>query len=134
MADSPLILDTCALLWLAAGGDQLSEAATARIEAAPVVHVSAISGFEIGIKHRGGKLELPAAPADWFEVILEHHGLEVLTLDLPICILATRLPVVHRDPCDRLIIATAQLEDLPIVTGDAVFQHYDVEVVPCSQG
>jgi PIN domain nuclease of toxin-antitoxin system len=58
------MLDTCALLWLAQGGGELSEAALQRIEAAPVVYVSAISGFEIGIKVQKGKLELPARPVD----------------------------------------------------------------------
>ncbi len=129
MAIDSVILDTCALLWLAAGGGMLSEAARARIDAAPVVHVSAISGFEIGMKHRGGKLNLPATPTEWFEAILDHHGLEVLALDLPVCILSTQLPLVHRDPCDRLIIATALARKLAIVTGDDVFQHYGVEVI-----
>ena len=50
MADSSLILDTCALLWLVAGGGKLSIEALARIDSAPIVYVSAISGFEIGIK------------------------------------------------------------------------------------
>ncbi len=107
----------------------LSEVARARINAAPVVHVSAISGFEIGMKHRGGKLSLPATPSAWFEAILEHHGLTVLALDLPVCLLSVQLPLVHRDPCDRLIIATALARKLPVVTGDAVFQQYDVEVI-----
>ena len=53
------MLDTCALLWLAQGGGALSEAALRGIEAAPVVYVSAISGFEIGIKVQKDKLELP---------------------------------------------------------------------------
>ena len=59
-----MILDTCAILWLAQGGDRLSEAVRQRINVEPVVYVSAISGFEIGIKHQKGKLELPARPPD----------------------------------------------------------------------
>jgi PIN domain nuclease of toxin-antitoxin system len=79
------MLDTCALLWLAQGGGELSEAALQGIEAAPVVYVSAISGFEIGIKVQKGKLELPARPADWFAAVLEHHDIEVLPLVLAGC-------------------------------------------------
>ena len=124
-----MILDTCALLWLAEGRGKLSKAAARAIEAAPVVYVSAITGFEIGIKHRRGKLELPAIPADWFQAVLDHHGLAVLPLDLSICLRATELPAIHRDPCDRLIIATAQLHHFPVVTTDPVFREYDIEVI-----
>ena len=124
-----MILDTCALLWLAQGGGKFSKEAARRIDAAPVVYISAISGFEIGIQYRKGKLKLPALPSDWLRAILAHHGLAVFPLDLPICVRATELPAIHKDPCDRLIIATAQLHTLPVVTGDPVFKEYDVEVI-----
>jgi len=124
-----VILDTCALLWLAQGGQRLSESVRQRINAEPAVFVSAISGFEIGIKHQKGKLELPARPADWFDAILKHHDLEVLSLDLAICIRAAELPRIHADPCDRLIIATAEHRQMPVVTADPVFQEYGVEVL-----
>lgn len=129
MADRSLILDTCALLWLTTGGGPLSAEALARIDTAPVVYVSAISGFEIGLKHREGKLLLPALPGLWFDSVLHHHGLQVLPLSLAICLQATQLPLVHRDPCDRLIIATATAHSLTVVTGDTVFQQYDVDVI-----
>ena len=59
-----MILDTCALLWVAQGGGALSAAALQCIDTAPVVYVSAISGFAIGIKVQKGKLHLPVPPAD----------------------------------------------------------------------
>jgi len=123
------MLDTCALLWLAQGGDELSEAALQGIEAAPVVYVSAISGFEIGIKVQKGKLELPARPADWFAAVLEHHNIEVLPLVLEVCIRATELPAIHADPCDRMIIAAAQMHHIPVVTTDLLFSRYGIEVI-----
>jgi PIN domain nuclease of toxin-antitoxin system len=124
-----VMLDTCALLWLAQGGGELSEAALQGIEAAPVVYVSAISGFEIGIKAQKGKLELPARPADWFVAVLEHHDIEVLPLVLEVCIRATELPAIHADPCDRMIIATAQMHHVPVVTTDPLFSQYGIEVI-----
>jgi PIN domain nuclease of toxin-antitoxin system len=72
------------------------------------VHISAVSGFEIGVKYRAGKLVLPALPAEWLKVVLDHHRIGVIPLDLPICVTATELPMLHRDPYDRLIIATAR--------------------------
>ena len=125
----PLILDTCALLWLAQGSDRLSSAAYQRSDAAPVVYVSAISGFEIGIKYHKGKLKLPASPFDWFEAVIAHHGLQTIPLDLSICIRATELPAVHADPCDRLIIATAERRQLTVVTDDPVFRRYGIEML-----
>lgn len=124
-----MLLDTCALLWLAQGGERLSEDTRLRLNREPVVYVSAISGFEIGVKLRKGKLELPAPPLEWFEKIVEHHGLNVIPLDLPICIRATELEPIHADPCDRLILATAKLRNLAVVTADPVFSRYGVEVL-----
>ena len=124
-----MILDTCALLWLAQGRGELSEVALQRIDAAPVVYVSAISGFEIGIKVQKGKLGLPARPADWFTAVLAHHNLEVLLLDLAICIRSTELPAIHADPCDRMIIATAQVHHMPVVTADPIFAQYGIEII-----
>lgn len=124
-----MILDTCALLWLAQGGGALSESALQRIDAAPVVYVSAISGFEIGIKVQKGKLHLPVPPADWFPAVLTHHHLEVLALTLEVCLRSTALPFFHADPCDRMIIAAAQIYHLPVVTTDPLFAPYGIEVI-----
>jgi PIN domain nuclease of toxin-antitoxin system len=124
-----VILDTCALLWLVEGSTELPEPARRRIQEEPVVYVSAITGFEIGIKVQKGKLKLPARVSDWFGAILEHHDLELLPLDLQTCVDATELPAIHRDPCDRFIIATARRRRMPVVTADPVFRDYDLEVV-----
>ena len=127
--DKLMLLDTCALLWLAQGGGELSLNALQKIAEAPFVYVSAISGFEIGIKFRKGKLELPAPPSDWFNIIVLHHDLQVLPLDLTTCILSTQLPPVHNDPCDRMIIATAQTHQLRVVTAHSLFKSYGVETL-----
>jgi PIN domain nuclease of toxin-antitoxin system len=124
-----VILDTCALLWLAQGGGALSAAALQRIDAAPVVYVSAISGFEIGIKVQKGKLHLPVPPADWFTAVLSHHHLDILVLNLDVCLRSTMLPPLHADPCDRMIIAAAQIYHLPVVTTDPRFAQYGIEVI-----
>ena len=124
-----MMLDTCALLWLAQGGGELSEAALQRLDAAPVVYISAISGFEIGIKVQKGKLQLPARPADWFAAVLAHHNIEVLPLDLAVCIRSTELPAIHADPCDRMIIAAAQIHHFPVVTTDPIFLRYGIEMI-----
>ena len=99
-----ILLDTCALLWLAQDQKKMSRLTLQKISNAPVVSVSAITGFEIGLKYRGGKLHLPAPPWEWFEGIISHHDISVLDLGIGICIKASELPPIHKDPCDRFII------------------------------
>lgn len=124
-----MLLDTCALLWLAEGGRRLSTEARRSINAATVVYVSAISAFEIGIKHRFGKLRLPALPGEWFQAVLTQHDLAEVPLDIATCTTATELPLIHRDPCDRFIIATARLREWPVVTADTRFASYGIDVI-----
>jgi len=124
-----MLLDTCALIWLAEGGHRLGEEVRSRIAVEPVVYVSAISGFEIGVKVARRKLDLPVPPRDWLTAVIEHHGLAAVPLSLEICVAATTLPAIHQDPCDRLIIATARLNGWPVATADQVFRRYGVEVV-----
>ena len=76
-----MILDTCALLWLASGDKKLSRAALKEINEAAAVYVSAISGFEIAIKVARRKLKLPHPPQEWLEKAVEHHGLTILPLE-----------------------------------------------------
>jgi len=124
-----LMLDTCALLWMAQGGGRLNASVLQQIEASPVVYISAISGFEVALKHLKGKLSLPADPAAWFQTVVAHHDLSVVPLDLDIAIAATQLPFFHNDPCDRFIIASAQALDVPVVTGDEKFRGYDIDII-----
>lgn len=124
-----MILDTCALLWLAEGGGRLSDAALARIAAEPVVRVSAITGFEIGLKVARRKLTLPVPASEWLDAVVAHHRLAMVPLDMATCVAATELPPIHADPCDRFIIAAARHHHWPIVTADRMIARYDVEVI-----
>ena len=102
-----MLLDTCALLWLAHDQIKMSEETLKAIDEAPVVIITTVSGFEIGLKHRAGKLQPPAPPREWIKEILTHSQIDVIGLDLEICIKATELSPIHKNPCDRFIIATA---------------------------
>ncbi len=125
-----MILDTCALLWLAAGDyKKLSENALNQVNNAPTVSVVAITAFEIALQHRVGKLILPVEPRQWFTMVVAHHHIDVIDLDGDICIRAVELPQIHKDPCDRFIIAAALIKNLPIVTADKQFAQYGVTVV-----
>ena len=124
-----MVLDTCALLWLAEGSPRLSKVARGRLAEAALVYVSAITAFEIGLKHRSGKLVLPVPPHEWFASVVEHHALATEPLGWDVCAAASQLPPIHKDPCDRFIIATARKLGVPVVTPDPTFKAYGIEVV-----
>ena len=124
-----LILDTCALIWIAQGGAELSKDCLNAIEKAKQVYVSAISSFEISLKYRNGGIELPCDPERWYTNVLENHDINELAIDGKIAIASTKLPKIHKDPCDRFIIASAKLNNLAIVTKDKLFKRYEVSLI-----
>ena len=124
-----MILDTCSLLWLAHNCERLSILVVEEINNCPAVYISSVSGFEIGYKFKSGKLKLPVLPSEWFAQIIDHHNLLIIDLNLEICIAAAELPLIHKDPCDRFIIATALLKNLPVVTADKRFAEYGVKTL-----
>ena len=92
--------------------------------------MSAISAFEIGVKYRKRALELPLEPKEWIEQALAHHGIQEVPVDWRIAELATSLQQLHRDPADRIIIATARVMKLPVLTPDPLIKAYkDVAVL-----
>ncbi len=121
-----ILLDTCALLWLAADQDKLSTSAKKAIrDHAGRLFVSSISAFEIAVKARRGKLELPMEAGAWFERALKHHGLTEVAIDGGIAARSVGLPPLHNDPCDRFIIATALHHDMAILTCDNLISQYE---------
>lgn len=120
-----LLLDTCALLWLAADQTKMTDAARQAIAShADSLFVSAITAFEIAIKHRQGKLSLPLPPLKWYAEALDFHGIHELSVTGAIAVMSVQLPPLHNDPCDRIIIATATTNNLSIVTVDELIAQY----------
>jgi len=121
-----VILDTCALIWLAAGGKKFTRPTFRKMETAPLLHASVLSAFEIARKSYDGGLTLAALPEEWFARLVDKYGLTVLPLDLPTCLRAAGLPRIHNDPVDRFIIATAKIMDCEVVTSDSRFPEYGI--------
>lgn len=124
-----LLLDTCAILWLVSDPDRFSPDVRAAIADAPLVCYSPISAWEIALKSSLGQLALPLPPREWFSRAVLHHGLEPIPLREEILFRSTELPWHHKDPADRFIIATALVDNLPVVTGDSRFAAYGVETM-----
>ncbi len=122
-----LLLDTHVLLWWLFDDPRLCTHTAQVIDnsGADVV-VSSVSGFEIATKKTLGKLEAP----DDLVAQLDEGGFTVLPLSLRHGLVAGALPMHHRDPFDRLLIAQAQCEGLTLVTADPALRQYDVGVLP----
>lgn len=120
-----LLLDTQILIWRQEGRlDRIGNAAEA-IKTADELLVSVVSFVEIGIKAATGKLRIPAGLR---EHVLE-SGARILNLAPEHGLGIAELPLHHRDPFDRLLIAQARSEGLTILTADAHFVRYDVPVL-----
>ena len=121
-----LLLDAHALLWWLTDDPRLSEPAKRSLEGpANDVVVSAVSLWELEIKRVNGRLD---APDDLLSAIDESEisSLPVTGTD---AIAAARLPMHHRDPFDRMLVALAQRLDAVVVTRDRTFGAYDVKVL-----
>lgn len=120
-----LLLDTEALIWWDADDRRLGPRARADIRTATEVYVSAASAWEIAIKVALGKLRTKRRAA----LAVADGGFRELPLTFEHADALESLPWHHRDPFDRLLLATAQVEGLTIVTSDGQFEDYDVPLV-----
>lgn len=120
-----MLLDTHALLWFLAGDRRhIGKKLRARIEEEATT-VSSASIWEIAIKVRLGKLDAPPDLPDRVRQL----GFDILPISAEHAWRVRDLPPHHRDPFDRLLIAQAQVERLPILSADPAFAAYDVSVV-----
>ncbi len=125
-----LLLDTCAVLWLADAPNKLGAAAAEAVQtSADELYVSAISAFEIGVKSRKGKLSLGMSAEDWWAKVVLDKNLQVLPITDTVALASTALPTIHADPCDRMIIATVLGIQASIVTSDRLITQYSSATV-----
>jgi PIN domain nuclease of toxin-antitoxin system len=121
------LLDTNALLWLAFAPAKIGREARERLFESPL-YVSAISAAEMAVKAAIGKLELPAPFAtDFgaaFRAILDRMAIDPIAVDLRAVGHLRHLPLHHRDPFDRIIIAQALADGLAVATRDRAFEAY----------
>jgi PIN domain nuclease of toxin-antitoxin system len=128
-----ILLDTNAWLWTVSAPERLSPQARALVEGREhELYLSAASAWEIAIKYSQGKLRMPEPPLKYVPSRLEQLGVLPLPIDQAHALQVSTLPMHHRDPFDRILIAQAQLEDLPILTSDPVFAAYDVRTIAAS--
>ena len=125
---SQLLLDTCAVLWLG-NGDKITAAAMEQLDSNHAtntpVYVSPFSAWEIGNLVSLNRIRLSQPPEKWFENFCHNGNLGLAELTSEVLIAASFLPEIqHKDPADRIIIATARARGLTILTRDQKILDY----------
>jgi PIN domain nuclease of toxin-antitoxin system len=121
-----LLLDTHVILWWLTDDLALSDEVKTRLDDEPDVYVSPASLWEVTIKQSIGKL---SEPIDVAEEIRD-SGFRELPITFHHAIAAGRLPLIHRDPFDRMLVAQARCEGLTLASRDPHIQRYDVALLP----
>jgi PIN domain nuclease of toxin-antitoxin system len=127
--DGPLLLDTHIWIWYLEGGSsQMSKHVASLLDrsgAAGRLLVSDISYWEVAVKSAKGKLTLSVDVGVWLSRAASAPGIRFLPLDRDVLLLSTRLAgATHNDPADRMLLATAQLNNVPLVTADKLLIEY----------
>lgn len=122
-----LLLDTCTFLWVISGSDQLSTPAReAFTTPSNDVYLSAVSAWEISVKWRLGRLSLAEAPDRLIPLWRQIHGILPLPVAEEACLYEARLPDLHKDPFDRMLVCQAIAEGMVLLTPDELIRQYPV--------
>ncbi len=136
---TPLLLDTCAAIWLVED-EPMASAALAEIDRAAaenvIVFVSPMTAWEIGMLNARGRLTMSMSPRAWFEALMAVPGVSLADLSTDILISSSFLPgTPPRDPADRMIAATARENGLKLITRDRLLLDYaaqgHIEALAC---
>lgn len=122
-----VLLDTCTFLWILTGDRKLSKAAKGHfIEPENEVFLSAVSTWEISVKYVLGRLSLPGPPERFIPAQREAHGIESLPLDEESTLYLRRIPELHADPFDRMLVCQSIVHGMTILTPDELISQYPV--------
>jgi len=125
MKEPGLLLDSNVLVWLDQKPQRISAEITFRIESSQGVFLSAVTAWELGIKQSLGALTMLHPISD----LLQTHSLTELPITIRHGEAVRALPLYHRDPFDRLLVAQALVEGLVLVTGDRQLLRYGVPIL-----
>lgn len=122
-----LLLDTCAFLWIIRDKPQASATAVAMFcSPENEVYLSSVSAWEIAVKHRLGKLPLGDVPVRYVPAERDKHGIASLALNEADTLVLDKLPLLHHDPFDRMLICQAIANQMIILTPDPLIAQYPV--------
>jgi PIN domain nuclease of toxin-antitoxin system len=125
-----ILLDTHCWLWMLVAPEKFSPATLALLDSTEhELLLSAASSWEISIKYTLGKLRLPQPPLEYVPDRMMESGVTGLPVEHRHALAVAGLPLHHRDPFDRILIAQAIVESLPILTADPQLSRYPVEII-----
>lgn len=125
-----LLLDTHAFIWLDSNPSRLSERVRALLQDPNnTLLLSVVSIWEIQIKNQLGKLQLRIPLAELVESQRQANMIEILPISLTHVLALDRLPLHHKDPFDRLLIAQANLESATLVSQDEMLSRYSIQLI-----
>jgi PIN domain nuclease of toxin-antitoxin system len=125
-----LLLDTCSFLWLTLEPERIPAQAMDEFRhPANVVFLSSVTSWEISIKFYLGKLTLPAAPHVFIPAERKEHNISSLKLSEKDTFHLASLPLIHKDPFDRMLVCQAIENDLTILTSDQYIRQYPVQTL-----
>ena len=124
------LLDTHTFLWWNLDAPQLSAHVREFIQDGQnEIYLSVASAWEIAIKHGKGQLALPESPENYIANRLTLHRFTPLPIQMSHALQVHKLPAIHQDPFDRLLVAQSQMEDLPLLSADTEIGQYDVTII-----
>ena len=125
-----LLLDTCTFLWIGDKQEKLSSRAAGLFQSAEnEVYLSAASVWEIAVKYQDRRLTLAEPPDRLVPALRETHGILALPIDEESALHGARLPFLHRDPFDRLLVGQAIIHGMTILTPDPIIRRYPARTI-----
>jgi PIN domain nuclease of toxin-antitoxin system len=125
-----ILLDTCTFIWLATEPNKVTPAAKKLFEDPDNnVFLSVVSCWEIAVKQAAGKLELPQPSSKLIPSYRERYGVGSLRLQEEAALYVPRLPKLHSDPFDRMLICQSIVHGLAILTPDELIAQYPVRTI-----
>ena len=123
-----ILIDTHIFIWASDSSELLSNSARVFLADTQNTKVLSVTSlWEMQIKLAIGKLPLRLPLAEMVREQCEQNGFQILPITLNHVLALENLPLHHKDPFDRLLIAQAQAENLPILSADAVFEQYPIQ-------
>ena len=124
------LLDTQCWLWLQTSPKKISTSILAKLQDPNrALFLSAASTWEIAITYALGKLPLPESPEHYVPNRMMRNGVKALPVECHHTLQVANLPPHHKDPFDRLLVAQSQLEEMTLLTSDAVFAAYEIDMI-----